>query len=116
MSKVMRENKITRRNFLKIATISGGTLLIPKNVHSYFDFAAQLDTFPQSEFIGRNCLSGIMNFRVKPEADAEINKSVYEDFLFPIYREVVGEAPQEHIMPLGLKLPMGMFILRVCNW
>ena len=107
MSKVMRENKINRRDFLKIATISGGALLLPKNVHSYFDFAAQLDTFPQSEFIGRNCLSGIMNFRVKPEADAEINKSVYEDFLFPIYREVVGEAPAGTYNATWFETPYG---------
>ncbi len=83
--------RISRRNFLKAAALGAGILFSNKNITSYADNLAELGNFPDAKFIGRNCSSGIMNFRVSPSSTADINKEVYEDFLFPIYREVIGE-------------------------
>ncbi len=98
---------ISRREFLKIAAVSGGMLMLPKNVSSYYSPIPQLDSFPDSQFIGRNCLGGIMNFRVRPEAEAEINKSVYENYLFPVYREVVGKPPAGTYNATWFETPYG---------
>ena len=106
MSK-LEKRPISRRDFFKIAAVSGGVLLLPKNVHSFYDPGPQLGTFPTTQFIGRNCSGGVMNFRVRPEADATINKSVYEDFLFPIYREVVGTPPPGTYNATWFETPYG---------
>ncbi len=82
-----------RREFLKIAALAGGTLILPKPAQSYYAPAEQIGNYPDAAMIGRNCSGGILNFRIRPEAEADINKSVYEDFLFPIYREVIGVPP-----------------------
>ena len=93
----MNEKKLSRRDFLKTAAAAAGILLLPKEVEAniartHFAGAAALDNFPDAEFMGRNCSGGILNFRSRPSADAPVVKFVYEDALFPIYREVVGEA------------------------
>jgi hypothetical protein len=85
------QKPISRREFLKATAVAGGVLLLPKKTISSFYPAQQTDTFPDTQFLGRNCLGGIMNFRVRPSADADVNKSVYEDFVFPVYRQVVGD-------------------------
>ncbi|AOH43384.1 hypothetical protein BEQ56_07810 [Anaerolineaceae bacterium oral taxon 439] len=82
--------KLSRRDFLKTTLMAGGLLLLPKTASATYA-QDQFDSFPDAEFLGRNCQSGILNFRVRPSATAEINKIVYEDTLFPVYREVVGE-------------------------
>lgn len=79
--------EITRRDFLKATVTAGGIWLLPSQRVS----ADQFDEYPDAEFLGRNCQAGILNFRVRPNSGAEINKIVYEDALFPVYREVVGD-------------------------
>ena len=82
--------KLSRRDFLKTTLMAGGLLLLPETASATYA-QDQFDSFPDAEFLGRNCQAGILNFRVRPSATAEINKIVYEDTLFPVYREVVGE-------------------------
>ena len=92
----MLNGKMSRRDFLKTAAAAAGVLLLPKDAEAkiartHLAGAAALDTFPDAEFIGRNCSGGILNFRSRPSAEAPVIKIVYEDALFPIYRKVVGE-------------------------
>ncbi len=100
-------NRINRREFLKATAVAGGLLLIPPQVASGLMPADQFDAFPDAKFLGRNCLGGIMNFRVRPSADAEINKSVYEDYVFPVYRQVVGETPAGTYSSTWFETPYG---------
>lgn len=103
---------ISRREFLKISAIASGMLVLPKSAEGFFERArmvplAALDDFPDADFLGRNCSSGILNFRSRPSADAPIVKEVYEDTLFPIYREVVGEAPAGTTIATWYETPYG---------
>ena len=103
---------VTRRDFLKTAAAAAGMMLLPKNVEAaiqrtHFDAAAALDNFPDAQFMGRNCSGGILNFRARPSADAQIVKIVYEDALFPIYREVVGEPPAGTPIATWYETPYG---------
>ena len=107
-----KRNRITRREFLKMSALASGVLLLPKGVEGFFESARMapvqaLDNFPDAEFIGRNCSSGILNFRSRPSADAPIVKEVYEDTLFPIYREVVGESPAGSYTATWFETPYG---------
>ena len=104
--------RMTRRDFLKTAAAAAGMLLLPKDVeasiyHTHLAGAAALDSFPDAEFMGRNCSSGIMNFRSRPSADAPVVKFVYEDALFPIYREVIGETPVGATISTWFETPYG---------
>ncbi len=104
--------KMTRREFLKAIAAAAGLLMLPKSTEAsihrtHWAAAAALDNFPDAEFMGRNCSGGIMNFRSRPSAEAPIVKSVYEDTLFPIYREVVGEVPAGSLLSTWFETPYG---------
>ena len=75
-------SKISRRDFLKTTAAAAGMLLLPKDVEAkiartHLAGAAALDNFPDAEFLGRNCSGGILNFRARPSADAEIVRIVF---------------------------------------
>lgn len=103
---------ITRRTFLKTALLTSGLLLIPDEAHAWLTSSRNaplmaLADFPDAENIGRNCTAGILNFRSKPSANAPIVKEVYEDTLFPVYREVIGEAPAGTYISKWYETPYG---------
>ena len=104
--------KMSRREFLKASALAAGVLLLPKDVEASIQRTrlipnAALDKFPDADFLGRNCSSGILNFRSKPDSDAPIVKMVYEDAVFPIYREVVGTAPVGTPIATWFETPYG---------
>ena len=108
----MCAQKMSRRDFLKTAGAAAGLLLLPKDVEAniartHLAGAAALDTFPDAEYIGRNCSGGILYFRARPSADANSVKIVYEDALFPIYREVIGEPPAGSPIATWYETPYG---------
>ena len=66
----MLERKMSRREFLKTAAAAAGMLLLPKDaeasiLRSHLAGAAALDSFPDAEFLGRNCSSGINHLKQK---------------------------------------------------
>lgn len=81
--------KLTRRDFIKTSLMGLGAAAIKP----WMRWDALVEDWPDAESLGRNCTGGIMNFRAKPSPDSPIVKSVYEDYVFPWLREVVGEAP-----------------------
>ena len=108
----MSQSKISRRDFLKGAAAAAGILMLPKNAEAgikrdHLAGAAALDNFPDAEFLGRNCSSGILNFRSRPSADAPVVRIVYEDTLFPVYREVIGETPAGTTVSTWFETPYG---------
>ncbi len=104
--------KMSRREFLKASALAAGVLLLPKDVEASIQRTraiqnAALENFPDAAMLGRNCSSGILNFRTRPDSDAPIAKIVYEDTVFPIYREVIGTPPTGMPIATWYETPYG---------
>lgn len=80
----MEKERITRREFIKIAGIGlGGVVYNPdKSLPILFkDFT--------EEKLGRICV-GMVEVKLKPDPNSETVKNLYEDAVLPWYREIVG--------------------------
>ena len=78
---------ITRRDFLKIAAASLGSL----SLSPWMDLF-KLEDFPQAERLGRVCV-GTAEIKAAPSYEAETLGTIYEDMVFPWIKEVVGRWP-----------------------
>lgn len=76
--------KINRRNFLKLSAVGVGALLLPKikTVSGY------LPEFPTGEKLGR-CFYTV-DVLTKPDSQASVVKTLFQDNVVNIYREVLG--------------------------
>lgn len=78
---------ITRRDFLKVAAASLGSLSLRPWTKLF-----ALPDFPQAERLGRVCV-GTAELKAQPAYGAESLGTIYEDMVFPWIREVVGRWP-----------------------
>lgn len=88
LNPIMRKsyNPISRRDFLKLATLGVGAL-------AFRPFAKEsLSQFPQADKLGRVTV-GKMDVFAQPDANSQIVGVLYEDNVFPWIREVVGQMP-----------------------
>jgi lipoprotein-anchoring transpeptidase ErfK/SrfK len=94
-----KEERLTRREFLKMAGLSLGAMALPPWIRR-FDGSprvASLPEFPASELIGRNCSAdtnpsgGKIELKVRPDVNSGIIRDVYRDEVFPWIREVNAE-------------------------
>jgi lipoprotein-anchoring transpeptidase ErfK/SrfK len=95
--------KLSRRNFFKTSLLSLGTAAFFGNV----DKVQAITNWADSEFLGRNCMGGVINVRSRPSANSPIVSTLYEDAVFPWLREVVGEAPYGLINRRWVETPDG---------
>lgn len=95
--------KLTRRDFLKIAALGLGTIASRPllRVQPFFE------EWPENQKIARNCTGGMINVRAKPSAESNSIKSVYEDALFTWNREVIGDAPSGLFSRRWVETPEG---------
>lgn len=79
----MQHTELSRRDFLKIAILSGGTLALRP-------LKQLIQTeFPQAEKLGRITV-GKMDVYARPDSNSQIIGALYEDNVIPWLREVVG--------------------------
>jgi lipoprotein-anchoring transpeptidase ErfK/SrfK len=95
--------KVTRREFLKVSALGIGAVIINPIVPKI----KALDEFPAGATLGRNCTGGIANLRMKPDANSEIVKILYEDSIVVWLREVIGNAPAGTINKRWVETPEG---------
>jgi hypothetical protein len=80
------DNPISRRDFLKLATLGAGAL-------AFRPFAKQdLSEFPQADQLGRITVGKVDVF-MRPDANSQILGALYEDNVIPWIRESVGIKP-----------------------
>lgn len=84
-----RDNTIRRRDFLKLSTLALGAL----GLHPWKRVFV-LPDFPPADRIGRVVWWGT-ELKVRPRLDSPTVRSLVEDELFPLVREVVGIHPSE---------------------
>lgn len=78
----------TRRDFLKLSTLTLGSLAFRP-----WQYWAQVQAqFPDAEKLGR-VTQGKVDIRSKPYVNASVNKTIYDDAIVVWLREVVGEVP-----------------------
>jgi len=84
---MIRNNQwLSRRDFLKLAAVSAGTL-------AFRPFTPlTLPDFPQSDRLGRIAV-GKMDVYARPDFNSQIVGAMYEDNIVPWIREVVGSVP-----------------------
>ena len=84
------QRPISRRDFLKVAAVSLGSL--SSLSLSPWTRLFQLEDFPQADRLGRVCV-GTAEIKAAPSYDAESLGTIYEDQVFPWLKEVVGRWP-----------------------
>jgi lipoprotein-anchoring transpeptidase ErfK/SrfK len=84
----MNQQNYSRRDFLKLSALGLGALAF-RSTSIFSSFSEQIT---DSEKLGRVCV-GSVNLRLKPNADSQSIKKLYEDQLIVWQREVVGELP-----------------------
>jgi lipoprotein-anchoring transpeptidase ErfK/SrfK len=93
----------TRRDFLKSSLYGAGAFLFAP----WIEWGQRLADFPDAEHLGRNCLGGMINVRSKPNPDAELLNTYYEDQIFVWLREVIGDAPAGLLNRKWVETPEG---------
>lgn len=97
------KNSISRRDFLKLSSLSLGALAL-RPLENQFP----LQEFPQDMLLGRNCTGGIAIVRAKPDVNSAIVDEVYEDTVFPWLREVSAINPDlNHFIQRWVETPNG---------
>ncbi|MFH1908798.1 MAG: L,D-transpeptidase [Chloroflexota bacterium] len=77
---------LSRRDFLKLAGLSLGTLALDP-----FRRVLPLLEFPAAERLGRNLTGGKIDIKTRPDRSSATVKSIYEDTLLPWLREVTAD-------------------------
>jgi len=103
----MSNKKISRRKFLQYSLLSAGAISLRPQL-SWFQMT---DEWSDAERLGRNCTGGMINMRIRPNAESESVKSLYEDAIVVWLREVVGEAPAGVYNKRWVETPEGYLYL-----
>src|SRR5512139_2890300 len=77
---------ISRRDFLKLAVLSTGTLAFDPSL------VLSLPEFPQADKLGRITV-GKVDVYSRPDAASQVLGALYEDNVVPWLREMVGPMP-----------------------
>ncbi len=99
----MKTPLITRREFLKLAGVGAGALLLGHTIEGQ----AQTPVFPENEKLGRVCINGKVDIRLRPSVDSSSVGVLYEDAVVPWLREVVGAAPLGRVSRRWVETPDG---------
>jgi hypothetical protein len=79
---------LSRRDFLKLAALGLGALAFRPLAR-----ILPLESFPQSEYLGRVCSGGRLYLRSQPNVNAPAVREIYEDAVFAWGREVNATSP-----------------------
>jgi lipoprotein-anchoring transpeptidase ErfK/SrfK len=82
----MRQDKLTRKNFIKILGVGIASFGIIPKLHFAVD-----PKFPDYERLGRVCISGKVEIKSSPSANSQTVGVLYEDAVIPWFREVVAK-------------------------
>ena len=85
-----RQNKLNRRDFLKLSGITAGAALVNKWQPSYL-----LNDFPINEKLGR-IVVGMIDIKLRPNYESPNVGTYYEDTIVPWVREAVGPWPNRN--------------------
>lgn len=83
----MRRDKIARRDFLKLASLSLGSIALRPWIR-----LLELPEFPVADRLGRVCV-GMVELKARPDPDSQTVGAQYEDAVLPWIREIVGQKP-----------------------
>jgi len=83
----MNHSSLSRRDFLKLAALGLGGLYARS-----LSRLAVLPEFPQADLLGR-VTKGMLEVKARPNLDSQTVEVLYEDYVIPWVRELVGEAP-----------------------
>ncbi|MCJ7622163.1 MAG: L,D-transpeptidase [Anaerolineaceae bacterium] len=97
-------NEISRRKFLEMSLLGAGAFAILPWGNSVKQLATD---WPDVDLMGRNCVGGMINMRLRPTADSAVVRSVYEDEVFVWLQDVIGEAPPGVINRTWIETPEG---------
>jgi hypothetical protein len=78
----------SRRDFLKLAALGLGSLSLRPWKRLF-----ALPDFPQAERLGRVCVDGPIDIKLRPNYDSETVGQVYGDTVVPWIKEVIGRWP-----------------------
>ena len=88
----MKQNNLSRRNFIKILGLGiTGYGIAPK-----YHFYDQVE-FPTHDRLGRVCIGGMVNIKSAPYEDSQTVGVLYEDAVVPWLREVVAKEPNYYL-------------------
>lgn len=86
------EHPLSRREFLKLASLSVGAVALepwlPRSMAFRAERGLSLPQFPAGDFLGRNCSSGKIEVKIRPDHNAATANWIYEDTVLPWLREV----------------------------
>ena len=102
MPKIGNNQKLTRRDFLRLSLYGAGAIAVTP-----FESWAHLQTkWPDAERLGRVCV-GKLDIRQKPSASSNSVGVLYEDMIVVWLREVIGEAPGLALARNWIEIPEG---------
>jgi lipoprotein-anchoring transpeptidase ErfK/SrfK len=84
---MFRNFQLSRREFLRLGSISGASVLLNPFLKS-----AVLETFPTDSPLGR-VTEPFANVRLKPDFNSSVVEKLDEDTIIPIQKEVIGYMP-----------------------
>jgi hypothetical protein len=94
---------ISRRKFLQNCSACAGAVIL----RPWIEWGNFQNEWPEGSMLGRNCVGGIINLRLRPTADSQIIKELYEDSIVVWLREVIGEAPPGVLSRTWVETPDG---------
>ena len=109
----MVNKKISRRRFLKTSMLGAAAASFLKTQITQAEVIQTQagNEWPDAERLGRNCTGGMINMRLRPNAESESVKTLYEDSIVVWLREVVGEAPSGVYNKRWVETPDGYLYL-----
>ena len=86
----MKKGTVSRREFLKLASISAAGFAFQPLLGSFSPNEVSLPDFPQSDRLAR-VASGVVEVKARPAFSSQTIRTLYEDAVVPWYQELVGD-------------------------